>query len=123
MPLILAIADPDAGAGIAAIMLIVFAGILYFLPSIIGRSKQNSTAIFALNLLLGWTLVGWVVALVWALAHEKTDVPESGPPPRIILNEDLGGAAPAAFCSSCGKYSPAGARFCGSCGQPIAVRT
>jgi hypothetical protein len=23
-------------------------------------------AIFALNLLLGWTLIGWVVALVWA---------------------------------------------------------
>jgi hypothetical protein len=27
---------------------------------------------FLLNLFLGWTMIGWVVALVWAV---KTDVP------------------------------------------------
>ncbi len=44
--------------------------LLYFLPSIVGRNKQDFTAIFVLNLLLGWTVVGWIVALVWALKHE-----------------------------------------------------
>src|SRR5882757_4628229 len=34
------------------------------------RNKRNVGAIFALNFLLGWTLVGWVVALVWALSHD-----------------------------------------------------
>jgi hypothetical protein len=36
---------------------------LYFLPSIIGLRKRNAGAIFVLNLLLGWTVIGWVVSL------------------------------------------------------------
>ena len=46
--------------------------VLYFLPSIIAlvRSKRDIVAIVLLNLFLGWTVIGWVVALVWAL---KTD--------------------------------------------------
>lgn len=42
--------------------------IVYFLPSIISyeKKKKNSQAILTLNLLLGWTLIGWVVAIVWA---------------------------------------------------------
>jgi len=41
---------------------------LYFLPGIVahGRDLKNTTAIFLLNLFLGWTLVGWVVALCLA---------------------------------------------------------
>ncbi|MBK8546934.1 MAG: superinfection immunity protein [Saprospiraceae bacterium] len=44
---------------------------IYFLPSIVGKDKENSTSIFLLNLLLGWTLVGWVVALVWATTKDN----------------------------------------------------
>ena len=46
---------------------------VYFLPAIIGRRKRNASAIFALNLLLGWSIIGWVGALVWALTHEQPD--------------------------------------------------
>jgi uncharacterized membrane protein YqaE (UPF0057 family) len=44
----------------------------YFLPAIIAYNskKRNAGAILALNILLGWTLIGWVVALIWALAYE-----------------------------------------------------
>jgi len=45
--------------------------VFYFIPTIVGRSKDNIAAIFALNLLLGWTLIGWVVALVWALTIDR----------------------------------------------------
>jgi len=47
---------------------------LYFLPSIIAlaRNKRDIVAIVLLNLFLGWTAVGWIVALVWAV---KVDVP------------------------------------------------
>ena len=43
--------------------------LVYFLPSIIAlaRGHQNALAIFVLNLLLGWTFLGWVAALVWSL--------------------------------------------------------
>lgn len=42
----------------------------YFIPSIIAYNKKNATAIIALNLLLGWSFIGWVVALVWALKKD-----------------------------------------------------
>jgi hypothetical protein len=42
---------------------------IYFLPFLIAliRNHIDSTAIFVLNLFLGWTFFGWVVALVWAV--------------------------------------------------------
>jgi hypothetical protein len=51
-----------------------FGFVMYFLPSIIAfaRSKRDSTSILVLNLLLGWTAIGWVIALVWAV---KTEAP------------------------------------------------
>ena len=51
-----------------------FGFVMYFLPSIIAivRSKRDIAGIVLLNLFLGWTMIGWVVALVWAV---KTDVP------------------------------------------------
>jgi hypothetical protein len=50
-----------------------FGFVMYFLPSIIAlaRSKRDILAIFLLNLFLGWSVIGWIVALVWAL---KSDV-------------------------------------------------
>jgi len=49
-----------------------FGLVLYFLPSIIAlaRSKRNLLAIFLLNFFLGWTAIGWVVALVWAVTAD-----------------------------------------------------
>jgi RsiW-degrading membrane proteinase PrsW (M82 family) len=46
---------------------------LYFLPAIIARArrKPNSGKVFILNLLLGWTAVGWGAALAWALVDEQ----------------------------------------------------
>ena len=51
-----------------------FGFVMYFLPSIIAlaKSKRDLLAIFLLNCLLGWTVIGWVVALVWAA---KQDAP------------------------------------------------
>tara|TARA_B100000427_G_C15357005_1_gene528096 strand:- start:210 stop:455 length:246 start_codon:yes stop_codon:yes gene_type:complete len=44
--------------------------IIYFLPTLIGMNKRNGCAIFVLNLFLGWTFIGWVVALVWAFTKD-----------------------------------------------------
>ena len=51
-----------------------FGFVLYFLPSILAfaRNKRDTTSIVLLNFFLGWTAIGWVIALVWAL---KQDVP------------------------------------------------
>jgi hypothetical protein len=39
---------------------------VYFLPTLVGLRKQNAGGIFLLNLLLGWTLAGWIAAFMWA---------------------------------------------------------
>lgn len=51
-----------------------FGFVMYFLPTIIAavRSKRDVVSIAVLNIFLGWTLIGWIIALVWAL---KEDVP------------------------------------------------
>lgn len=42
---------------------------IYFLPSLIAVAHQthNTTGIFLLNLLLGWTGIGWIIAFIMAL--------------------------------------------------------
>jgi hypothetical protein len=56
--------------------------ILYFLPTIVGRGQKNIGSIFTLNLLLGWTFIGWVIAMVWAVKvnTQPTVIYTQGPP-------------------------------------------
>jgi len=46
---------------------------IYFIPSIVAVSehKRDMRAIFALNLFLGWSIIGWIIALVWALKKDS----------------------------------------------------
>lgn len=41
----------------------------YFVPALVAykRGHQNTMAITAVNILLGWTALGWIAALVWSL--------------------------------------------------------
>jgi len=45
----------------------------YFLPTLIAwlKGAPRSTGIFVLNLFLGWTLLFWVGALIWAVIDDK----------------------------------------------------
>jgi RsiW-degrading membrane proteinase PrsW (M82 family) len=65
---------------IAAVFLVVFflsAPALYFLPTIEAKlnNNSNSMSVFLVNFFLGWTLIGWVVALAWA--HKKPEISPS----------------------------------------------
>lgn len=42
---------------------------VYLLPAFVAlqRKHVNTTAICVLNILVGWSFIGWVAALVWAL--------------------------------------------------------
>lgn len=50
--------------------------IIYFLPWIAASKKQhkNKEAIALVNLFLGWTLLGWFIALVWAATDGSKSV-------------------------------------------------
>lgn len=55
------------------LLVIILIFVFYFLPSFIAflRQHKNKLAIFLLNLLLGWTILGWVVSLVWSLMRHR----------------------------------------------------
>ena len=54
---------------IIELLLVVLIFTIYFLPTLLAflRQHKNKLAIFLLNLLLGWTVLGWVVSLVWSV--------------------------------------------------------
>lgn len=43
---------------------------IYFIPTIIAfsRNHSNKGGIFLVNLLLGWTFIGWLASLIWSLS-------------------------------------------------------
>lgn len=71
-----AVAELDNGTwGIGAALFLLLAGAaLYFLPAFIAsqRGHPQATGIFVLNLVLGWTFLGWAGALVWAFTDSKS---------------------------------------------------
>ena len=60
----------DIGSGILQLFECVFLIFMYFLPAFIAKDKRNAGSIFMLNLLLGWTVIGWVIALCWAMLND-----------------------------------------------------
>ena len=88
-------------------LFLIFSVLLYFLPTLIARGKPQVLAVFLVNLLLGWTVIGWFVALIWAGAAERYV------PVRIVP------VSSGRFCSQCGALSPCGAHFCVACGRAV----
>jgi hypothetical protein len=86
----------------------------YFLPTIIGWQKRSAGGILALNFFLGWTVIGWIAAFIWALASDR-------PATHIVVYPVSSAPSdPSLYCPACGKYSPAGGAYCSKCGVRLA---
>lgn len=97
--------NENSGGGLV-LVLIVFA--VYFLPSLVALARHHHQVgtVFVLNLFLGWTLVGWVVAFAIAASAVKRAAP---------------GAAPALRpCPHCAEMIQPAAKVCRFCGRGVA---
>ena len=91
----------DHGAGSAIFFLLLIAAV-YFFPAMIAANRKHASAgaIFVLNLLLGWTFLGWVAALVWSLTgnvRAEKAVPEARQRPAGSAPEKTGRRLTGAF--------------------------
>jgi hypothetical protein len=62
------LASSSSGGAVAALLLLVVGVGLYFVPTIVAitRKVTNQGSVAVINFFLGWTLVGWVMALAMA---------------------------------------------------------
>lgn len=68
-----------AGIGsLFAILFVGFGGLLYLLPSYISalRASPRFAAIFGLNVVAGWSGIGWIAAVIWAFLDIKKENPQ-----------------------------------------------
>jgi hypothetical protein len=63
------------GFGLVTVIAII---LINFIPTFIAysRNKENRFLIFIFNLLVGWTLIGWIIAFIWACMSDKNNYRE-----------------------------------------------
>lgn len=74
--MILASTTQHGGVTMIGVLYLALILALYFLPTILAHllRHRNEVAVFLFNALLGWTVLGWVIALVWSVCttqHEQ----------------------------------------------------
>jgi hypothetical protein len=60
--------NPSVQNSLIIAIIAVFCLLFYFIPTFVAynRSHQSKLAIFFLNITLGWSVIGWIVALIWS---------------------------------------------------------
>ena len=87
-------------SGASLLALVGFCGVVYFVPTFIvcKKKSKHAAAVAALNVLLGWTLIGWVGALIWAVAEPEMSPIQPKMKCPYCLNEINYGARICQFC-------------------------
>lgn len=71
---------------VVSFLYLALALMIYALPAIIAKVRwhRNFMAIAALNITLGWSLIGWLIAFIWSLTDNTVEIED------IISDEPFG---------------------------------
>ncbi len=99
---------------------LVFIPALYMLPTFEAwlRKHQNLTSIALLNIFLGWTLLGWVAAIVWAFKKQDHHVMAKAEPAYAHVFQPKESRQTKA-CPYCAEEVLLAAVKCKHCGSEI----
>src|SRR2546422_6639166 len=72
--------------GAAGVAVVAVLALLYVLPALVAciNRRKNAGAILLLNLSLGWTFLGWVLALFLACTPDDSVAQASTPMPQAL---------------------------------------
>ena len=102
--------DMESGSPVAGFVLLMAAFVIYFTPTFVAAKRKHRTgnSIFLVNLLLGWTALGWVAALVWSVSENT----EQKQPAAIGSSSDR-------ICPMCAEIIKRAAIKCKHCGADV----
>ena len=117
------------------IVLIPLFLIAYFIPFFVASAREHrfSNAIGLINLLLGWTVIGWLAAIIWAVNRDVREQGEnsspSGPPyflnePQLIernIEHQATEHFPTKKCAFCAESIKAEALVCRYCSRDVSA--
>jgi hypothetical protein len=69
--------DSGAGVGVGLVVLFLISFVFYWIPTVVAvvRHVPNMASVVVINLFLGWTLIGWVVALAMSVRSRPDPYP------------------------------------------------
>lgn len=69
-------------------LLVIASLFFYLIPSMIAsvRKVEHDFAIMAINVLFGWTVLGWFAALIWAIVEKPREPKKTAGFSEMILD-------------------------------------